>query len=240
MCKNLSGVCTANTECWTLHCLRAAGGLGFTLRTNGYSQHFPSCKSKGMCRALPTCAHGVAGQCTKGNGFSCLRDGASFVGLGLLVTSACRSGLNNRGGVSRVHAAGGTTSQNCTHTLKNQGKSARTNMQIQKQIRRRAHEHGKTHKDRETKHTNHNTHKNVRNPDLFDTSIHFFSFLIISVITLLFLLPDTFNSMMSSTNALRTSAEDLDTLAENEPPTGYEPNDHFITDPGVLGRAAVP
>ena len=31
------------------------------------------------------------------------------------------------------------------------------------------------------------------------------------------------------TNTLRTSAEDRGTLAENEPPTGYEPNDHFIT-----------
>ena len=30
-------------------------------------------------------------------------------------------------------------------------------------------------------------------PDLFDFSIHFISFLIISLITLLFLLPDTFN-----------------------------------------------
>ena len=36
--------------------------------------------------------------------------------------------------------------------------------------------------------------------------------------------------MMSWTNTLRTSAEDLSTLAENEPPTGYEPNDHFITE----------
>ena len=33
---------------------------------------------------------------------------------------------------------------------------------------------------------------------------------------------------MSWINTLRTSVEDLDTLAENEPPTGYEPNDHFI------------
>ena len=32
------------------------------------------------------------------------------------------------------------------------------------------------------------------------------------------------------TNTLRTSAEDLGTLAEKEPPTGYEPNDHFITE----------
>ena len=36
--------------------------------------------------------------------------------------------------------------------------------------------------------------------------------------------------MMSWINTLRTSAEDLGTLAENEPPTGYEPNDHFITE----------
>ena len=35
---------------------------------------------------------------------------------------------------------------------------------------------------------------------------------------------------MRWTNTLRTSAEDLGTLAENEPPTGYEPNDHFITE----------
>ena len=32
------------------------------------------------------------------------------------------------------------------------------------------------------------------------------------------------------TNSLCTSAEDLGTLAENEPPTRYEPNDHFITE----------
>ena len=35
---------------------------------------------------------------------------------------------------------------------------------------------------------------------------------------------------MSWINTLRTSAEDLGTLAENEPPTGYENNDHFITE----------
>ena len=35
---------------------------------------------------------------------------------------------------------------------------------------------------------------------------------------------------MSWINALRTSAEDLGTLAENVPPTGYEPDDHFITE----------
>ena len=32
------------------------------------------------------------------------------------------------------------------------------------------------------------------------------------------------------TNTLRTSAEDRGTLTENEPSTGYEPNDHFITE----------
>ena len=36
--------------------------------------------------------------------------------------------------------------------------------------------------------------------------------------------------MMSGINTLRTSVEDLGTLAENEPPTGCEPNDHFITE----------
>ena len=56
--------------------------------------------------------------------------------------------------------------------------------------------------------------------DLFDFSLHLISFLIISLITLLFLLPDIFN-LMSWINSLRTSAEDLGTLAENEPPTGY-------------------
>ena len=35
------------------------------------------------------------------------------------------------------------------------------------------------------------------------------------------------------TNILRTSAEDLGTLAENKPPTGYEPNDHFTTEANV-------
>ena len=36
--------------------------------------------------------------------------------------------------------------------------------------------------------------------------------------------------MMSWTSTLRISAEDVGTLAENESPTGYEPNDHFITE----------
>ena len=35
---------------------------------------------------------------------------------------------------------------------------------------------------------------------------------------------------MSWINTLRTSAEDLGILAENDSSTGYEPNDHFITE----------
>ena len=66
--------------------------------------------------------------------------------------------------------------------------------------------------------------------DLFDFSIHFFSFLIISLINLLFLLPDTFNFLNVVDKYPAHFPEDLGTLAENEPPTGYEPNDHFITE----------
>ena len=57
--------------------------------------------------------------------------------------------------------------------------------------------------------------------DLFDLSIHFLSFFIISPITLLFLLLDIFNFRDVVENTLRTPAEDLGTLAENEPPTSY-------------------
>ena len=42
--------------------------------------------------------------------------------------------------------------------------------------------------------------------------------------------PSTSSSRMWWTNTLRTSAEDLGTLAENEPPTGYEPNEYHITE----------
>ena len=35
---------------------------------------------------------------------------------------------------------------------------------------------------------------------------------------------------MRWTNTLRTSAEDLGTLAENEPPAGYEPKEYHITE----------
>ena len=64
--------------------------------------------------------------------------------------------------------------------------------------------------------------------DLFDFSIHFISFLILSLVTLLFLLPDIFNFLNVVDKNLRTFAEDLGTLAGNDSSTGYEPNDHFI------------
>ena len=45
--------------------------------------------------------------------------------------------------------------------------------------------------------------------------------------------PTPSTSVMSWLSALRTSAGDLGTLAKNEPPTGYEPNDHIITEASV-------
>ena len=42
--------------------------------------------------------------------------------------------------------------------------------------------------------------------------------------------PSTSTSLMSWTNTLRTSAEGLGTLAENEPPRCYEPNEYHITE----------
>ena len=38
---------------------------------------------------------------------------------------------------------------------------------------------------------------------------------------------------MSWVNTLSTSAEDFGTLAENDSSTGFEPNDHFITEAHV-------
>ena len=62
--------------------------------------------------------------------------------------------------------------------------------------------------------------------DLFDFSLHFISFLIISLIILLFLLPDTF-TLMSWINTLRTSAEDFGTLAENNSSTENDDTEHL-------------
>ena len=58
--------------------------------------------------------------------------------------------------------------------------------------------------------------------------------------------PTSSTSLMSWINSLRTSAEDLGTLAENDSSTGYEPNDHFITEAYVeftqepLGEQRIP
>ena len=60
---------------------------------------------------------------------------------------------------------------------------------------------------------------------LFDNSIHFSFLTVFSLITLSFLLPGC-----GGQNPLCTSAEDLGTLAEYEPPTGYEPNEYHITE----------
>ena len=62
--------------------------------------------------------------------------------------------------------------------------------------------------------------------DLLDFSLHFISFLIISLIILLFLLPDTF-TLMSLINTLRTSAEDFGTLAENNSSTENDDTEHL-------------
>ena len=64
--------------------------------------------------------------------------------------------------------------------------------------------------------------------DCFDISIHFF--LIFSLTTLFFLLPVNFIFQDVVDKSLCNSAEDLGTLAENEPPTGYEPNEYHITE----------
>ena len=66
--------------------------------------------------------------------------------------------------------------------------------------------------------------------DLFGFSIHFISSSSSLLSPCCSCCPTPSTSLMSWINTLRTSAEDLHTLAENVPPTGYEPNDHFITE----------
>ena len=65
---------------------------------------------------------------------------------------------------------------------------------------------------------------------LFDDSTFLYFLTIFSLITLSFC-PSTSSSRMWWTNSLCTSAsEDLGTLAEYDPLTGYEPNDYHITE----------
>ena len=67
--------------------------------------------------------------------------------------------------------------------------------------------------------------------DLFNFFLHFILFLILSLLSpCCSCCPISSTSLMSWINTLRTSAEDFGTLAENNSSTGYEPNDHFITE----------
>ena len=95
-----------NTDYSALHCLRAAGASGYPFVQVCITAHSVLyVKGNMLCAAH---AWFWPGQLTKGKekptGFLFLRDGRSFLSLGLLVSFACMSGLNLRGGVSGVHA----------------------------------------------------------------------------------------------------------------------------------------
>ena len=111
---HLSGVCTDHTVIWVLHRLRA-GGASCQLYVE---------MSRGICWAGPT-------------RFLFWVMVLFFVSQVLLVTFACRSGLKYRGGVSGAHG-GLDPTQNYTHNYKNEQRGARTNMQLETRIRRRA------------------------------------------------------------------------------------------------------
>ena len=133
MCKPFwsTGLCTP---------FRAAGA-SVNLPHRCESQHIPSCISRRTCCALPTCAHGLARPTrereSKVQWVSFLGGGPSFVSLGFLVTFACRSGLNNRGGVSGFTRWAGNPPNNFLPTTRNNYRRAHTNT-THKQIRRRA------------------------------------------------------------------------------------------------------
>ena len=74
------------------------------------------------------------------------------------------------------------------------------------------------------------SHPHVSCALLISSTSPFTSFLIISLIILLFLLPDIFNFLNVVDQYPAYFAEDLGTLAENNSSTSYEPNDHFITE----------
>ena len=60
---------------------------------------------------------------------------------------ASRSGLNSRGGVPGVHAAGGTPTKNYTQKYRHKYRGARTKIQMRKQKQRRAPENTNTTKN---------------------------------------------------------------------------------------------
>ena len=62
--------------------------------------------------------------------------------------------------------------------------------------------------------------------DCLDISIHFFFLISVSLITVFFLLPDNFIFH----DVVDKSPVHLGTVAENEPPTGCEPNEYHITE----------
>ena len=87
----------------------------------GITAYSVLCRKENMLCASHLCAR--SGQANsrrerKVHRVSFLGDVSPFAGLGLLVTFTCTSGLNNRGGVSEVHAAHRTSTQNFTHKCK--------------------------------------------------------------------------------------------------------------------------
>ena len=112
---------------WSVHGLHGLLGfallsscksLGLTFRTDGYHSIFrPVFQGETVVRCPPVGRLG-RGNSRRVTGFLFWVIGRSFVSLGLLVTFACRSRLNNRGGVSGVHTAGRTPTQNYTHKEK--------------------------------------------------------------------------------------------------------------------------
>ena len=99
--------CVKFRECGVLGCaLRpSCGGPRVNLTYRWMSQHIPSCISTSTCCTLPTSAQDFLFW-------------VMVLHLSVLLSYACRSGLNNQGGVSGVHAAGGTFTQNYAHTDK--------------------------------------------------------------------------------------------------------------------------
>ena len=74
---------------------------------------------------------------------SFLGDGRSFVSPSLLVTFACRSGLDDRGGVSEVHAVGGSPASNQLPQI-----------QLNREVRARTHKNKNKYRTRTHKHLN--------------------------------------------------------------------------------------
>ena len=122
-------------------------------------QHVPSCILRRICYALVTCAQGLAGPTPererKNKGFFSCR---SLVSVGLLVTFARNSGLNNRGDVSRV-----TPTPTYTHkkTRYREPRHEHPNTRINTEAI--AHENTKTKKKTKTGHDKYKKYKKYNN-----------------------------------------------------------------------------